>query len=176
MGRRALQKPPADLVLQPYLLTAEDLPKPWDDVALFERQAPLEVEIGSGKGKLTKHLLELGNDVTGIDVDFRAIKSGHIENGELPVFVANGDSLPFAQEVFDVVLSFDVFEHIPDSDRHLDEVLKHLLGDLEVCNDAILQRPDRRDVSRRTTQHTFGVNTHCRDTFLIIDIIANGDH
>ena len=34
--------------------------------------------------------------------------------------------LPFADASFDVVLSFDVFEHIPDSDAHLREVSRVL--------------------------------------------------
>ena len=37
-----------------------------------------------------------------------------------------GDDLPFADQSFDTVLSFDVFEHIPDSDKHLREVRRVL--------------------------------------------------
>lgn len=39
---------------------------------------------------------------------------------------AEGDRLPFDDASFDLVLSFDVFEHIPDSDRHLAEVRRVL--------------------------------------------------
>ena len=38
---------------------------------------------------------------------------------------ADGATLPFGQ-CFDVVMSFDVLEHIPDSDRHLQEVRRVL--------------------------------------------------
>jgi SAM-dependent methyltransferase len=38
----------------------------------------------------------------------------------------DGPLLPFADASFDVVLSFDVFEHIPDSDAHLREVSRVL--------------------------------------------------
>ena len=35
----------------------------------------------------------------------------------------------------------------------VDEVAQHLLADLEVGDDAVLQRPDGLDVSRRATDH-----------------------
>src|SRR5690606_13340069 len=37
--------------------------------------------------------------------------------------------------------------------RLLDKVLEHLLGDVEVGDDAVLQRPDRGDVPRRAPEH-----------------------
>lgn len=50
MGRRALRKIDPSLDLSAHLLSFDDLPRPWDAAALFGRQAPLEVEVGSGKG------------------------------------------------------------------------------------------------------------------------------
>ena len=50
MGRRALPRIPETLDYASQLRTFEQLPEPWDDVALFGRAAPLEVELGSGKG------------------------------------------------------------------------------------------------------------------------------
>ena len=50
MGRRALRKIDPNLDLSRHLLTLEQLPRPWDAAAIFGRTAPLEVEIGSGKG------------------------------------------------------------------------------------------------------------------------------
>ena len=35
----------------------------------------------------------------------------------------------------------------------LDEVAEHLLGDVEVGDDAVLERPDRRDRARRAAEH-----------------------
>ena len=50
MGRRALRKinPAVDLARN--LKTPDELPRPWAPEALFGRSAPVEVEIGSGKG------------------------------------------------------------------------------------------------------------------------------
>jgi tRNA (guanine-N7-)-methyltransferase len=50
MGRRALRKIDPQLDLSQYLKTVDDLPQPLDSAELFGREAPLEVEIGSGKG------------------------------------------------------------------------------------------------------------------------------
>lgn len=50
MGRRALRKIDPSLDLSGHLKTFDQLPCPWDTGALFGRAAPLEVEVGSGKG------------------------------------------------------------------------------------------------------------------------------
>ena len=50
MGRRALKPIARDLDLSSWLLTFDDLPLPWSTAELFGRAAPLEVEVGSGKG------------------------------------------------------------------------------------------------------------------------------
>jgi tRNA (guanine-N7-)-methyltransferase len=50
MARRALRKIDPALDLSRHLKTYEELPRPWTATALFAREAPLEVEVGSGKG------------------------------------------------------------------------------------------------------------------------------
>jgi tRNA (guanine-N7-)-methyltransferase len=50
MGRRALRKLDPQLDLSRHLKSWDELPRPWDSVALFARAAPLEIEVGSGKG------------------------------------------------------------------------------------------------------------------------------
>ncbi len=50
MGRRAVRKIDPKLDLSQHLATFDLLPDPWDPVALFGRRAPLEVEVGTGKG------------------------------------------------------------------------------------------------------------------------------
>ena len=50
MGRRALRKLDPSLDLTKHLKTFDQLPRPWDTSSLFGRQAPLQVEVGSGKG------------------------------------------------------------------------------------------------------------------------------
>ena len=50
MPRRALRKLDPSLDLSRHLLLPDDVPRPWSAESLFGRKAPLEVEIGSGKG------------------------------------------------------------------------------------------------------------------------------
>jgi tRNA (guanine-N7-)-methyltransferase len=50
MGRRALRRIDPSLDLSGYLATFDQLPRPWKAEAVFGRNAPLEVEVGSGKG------------------------------------------------------------------------------------------------------------------------------
>lgn len=50
MPRRALRKIDPALDLSRYFFTFENLPQPWNAAAIFGRTAPLEVEVGSGKG------------------------------------------------------------------------------------------------------------------------------
>lgn len=45
-----MRKVDPKLDLTRYLKTIDDLPRPWDQLALFGSVAPLEVEVGSGKG------------------------------------------------------------------------------------------------------------------------------
>ncbi len=50
MGRRALRKLDPALDLSGHFLAFDALPRPWDAGAIFDREAPLEVEAGCGKG------------------------------------------------------------------------------------------------------------------------------
>jgi tRNA (guanine-N7-)-methyltransferase len=50
MARRALRKIDSSIDLSGHLKLVEQLPRPWDAAALFGRAAPLEVEVGTGKG------------------------------------------------------------------------------------------------------------------------------
>jgi SAM-dependent methyltransferase len=97
-------------------------------VGILEKSSSI-LEIGCGKGMLLNILQELGYTVTGIDLDSDAIRQCREAYPKLTVQVASGDSIPFPAESFDVVLSFDVFEHIPDSDRHLREVMRVIKPD-----------------------------------------------
>ena len=84
------------------------------------------LEIGSGRGALLRQLLEEGHRVEGIEINQDRIDESRQLFGVLPITKVDGPLLPFEDASFDVVLSFDVFEHIPDSDAHLREVSRVL--------------------------------------------------
>lgn len=50
MGRRALRKVDSTIDLSRHLFAWDALPDPWDAAHLFGRRAPVEIEVGSGKG------------------------------------------------------------------------------------------------------------------------------
>jgi SAM-dependent methyltransferase len=84
------------------------------------------LEIGSGKGRLLDLLRRQGHDACGVEVNESMIQESRRLYGDLPIQKVGGYQLPFADAAFDTVISFDVFEHIPDSDAHLREVSRVL--------------------------------------------------
>lgn len=84
------------------------------------------LEIGSGTGALLRHLLRQGVPARGVEISAERIADGRRLYGELPIDKVDGVALPFPDGSFDTVLSFDVFEHIRDSDAHLREVRRVL--------------------------------------------------
>ena len=84
------------------------------------------LEIGCGKGRMIKHLLDAGHDVRGCEVNRRMLDEGRRLYGPLPIDPVDGTALPYSTATFDILISFDVFEHIPDSDAHLIEVRRVL--------------------------------------------------
>jgi SAM-dependent methyltransferase len=84
------------------------------------------LEIGTGTGSLLHALLERGCRAQGVERSEALMAESRRWFGSLPIQKVDGVALPFPDEWFDVVVSLDVFEHIPDSDGHLDEVRRVL--------------------------------------------------
>jgi SAM-dependent methyltransferase len=80
------------------------------------------LEIGTGTGVMLHALLERGMCARGVEINPALIAESRKWFGELPVLPVSGVELPFPDASFDLVVSFDVFEHIRDSDAHLREV------------------------------------------------------
>ena len=84
------------------------------------------LEIGCGKGAILSRLQAAGHKCRGIDIDPAALADCRAAHPDLDVDLASGDALPFEAGSFDLVLSFDVFEHMRASDRHVEEVRRVL--------------------------------------------------
>jgi ubiquinone/menaquinone biosynthesis C-methylase UbiE len=84
------------------------------------------LEIGCGAGSLNNHFCNKGFDIIGIDISQVALEKAKQLYGNLSLYQMSGDKLEFPDDSFDIVLSFDVFEHIPNIDKHLDEVYRVL--------------------------------------------------
>ncbi len=70
MARRAVRTISKELDLTGVLKMPGELPKPWDSELLFGRVAPLELEIGSGKGLFIKNAAQKfsEHDFLGIEI------------------------------------------------------------------------------------------------------------
>jgi SAM-dependent methyltransferase len=84
------------------------------------------LEIGSGTGALLHELRSRGCRAQGVELRQAFIDQATSWYGNIPITPVTDLKLPFADASFDVVMSFDVFEHIPDSDGHLREVTRVL--------------------------------------------------
>jgi SAM-dependent methyltransferase len=93
------------------------------------RGGPRVLEIGSGRGTLLARLRARGVDAIGIEPNAGLAIDAVRRDPPLPVARMSGDRLGFPDATFDLVLSFDVFEHIADSDAHLTEVRRVLRAD-----------------------------------------------
>jgi tRNA (guanine-N7-)-methyltransferase len=103
MGRRALRKLSPSIDLTGHLRTFEQLPRPWDAAALFGREAPLEIEVGSGKGLFLRAAAGARPEVDflGIEVarKYAAFAAaGAAKSGLRNVVVVEGDALRIFQE------------------------------------------------------------------------------
>ena len=119
MGRRALRKVDPTLDLSRHLKTWDDLPQPWNHARLFEREAPLEIEVGSGKG------LFLQSAATGMpEHNFLGVEIAHkyarfaaarLARHAIPnAVVLDGDALRLFAELLPDEALFAVHVYFPD--------------------------------------------------------------
>ncbi|MDY6933952.1 MAG: class I SAM-dependent methyltransferase [Spirochaetota bacterium] len=97
----------------------------------------LDVACGTGYG--VEHLAKLGTKITiGADISIESVLYANEKFGskEGKSFVcADGISLPFADETFDIVISFETLEHIRQYNRFLIECRRVLREDgLFICS------------------------------------------
>ncbi len=84
------------------------------------------LEIGCGIGTVVAELVRQGYDAMGTDISQVAIEYGRAKYGNIRLDVQPAEELPYADGTFDIVLSFDLFEHIAHIDRHVGEVRRVL--------------------------------------------------
>ncbi len=84
------------------------------------------LEIGCGIGTVVHELAKQGYDVRGTDISHVAIEYGRAKYGGIQLEVQPAEGLAFDDASFDVVLSFDLFEHIARVDLHVSEVCRVL--------------------------------------------------
>lgn len=119
MGRRALRKIDPALDYAPWLKTLEALPVPWDSNAIFPTAAPLEVELGSGKGLFLASAAQanpahnyLGIELAKKYAHFAAARLGRMD---LPnARMVNGDGLRVFREILPAASLAAIHVYFPD--------------------------------------------------------------
>jgi 2-polyprenyl-6-hydroxyphenyl methylase/3-demethylubiquinone-9 3-methyltransferase len=100
------------------------------DVLKVDPRGKTALEVGSGGGYLSEGIARLGFEMTGIDPSERSVSAAaaHARAGGLPIhyFRAEGESLPFEDAAFDIVLCGDVLEHVRDLPKVISEASRVL--------------------------------------------------
>ena len=119
MGRRALRKPDPSLDLSWHLRTVDSLPGECTSETLFDNQAPLEIEVGSGKGLFmatasAEHPERnfLGIEVAGKYARFAAAKLAREKRAT--AIMAHGDALKVFRELVPRASLAAVHVYFPD--------------------------------------------------------------
>jgi ubiquinone/menaquinone biosynthesis C-methylase UbiE len=109
----------------------EDASSPWYQL-VRERIGPVRelrvLELACGRGGFVRELARAGAQVTGCDFSMAALLVGQSKlrpmNGTATAALVQGDaqSLPFASKSFDMVVSCETIEHVPDVRRALREM------------------------------------------------------
>lgn len=84
------------------------------------------LEIGCGTGLLTKTFVEIGSDVTGIDISSEMVKIALSKPELQTATIRQGDikSIPFEDQTFDLVIGNAVLEYVDDPQRALHETMR----------------------------------------------------
>ncbi len=86
------------------------------------------LEVGCGEGYGTSLLSQNGVNIIGLDVDKNTIEHGSNKYGsENCIFrVYDGVNIPYENDTFDTVISFQVIEHIQDDINYVSEIYRVL--------------------------------------------------
>ena len=79
---------------------------------------------GCGVGAYLEHLAPAARLAVGLDIELERARDAHQKTD--PVLCAAGESLPFADDTFDFVLSHEVLEHVQDDRSAICEIIRSL--------------------------------------------------
>ncbi len=82
------------------------------------------LDVGCGEGFGSNLLSEYAKSVTGCDVSAKAVSSSESRFGNKVAnfLVCDGTKLPFSESRFDVVVAFEVIEHVKNSQELLNQI------------------------------------------------------
>jgi len=119
MARPALRKIDPSLDLSRHLRTVEQVPVPWDGLALFARPAPLEIEVGSGKGMFMVSASEERPEHNFLGCELarnyaRLAAARLVRAGRANAVMLQGDALRLFREVLPGACAAAVHVYFPD--------------------------------------------------------------
>jgi tRNA (guanine-N7-)-methyltransferase len=119
MGRRALRKIDPAIDLTGHLREFDQLPRPCDAQALFGRPAPLEVEVGSGKGLFLRGAAAARPEAAFLGVEvarkYAQFAAAGLAKAGLPnALVVHGDALRVFRELIAADSLAAVHVYFPD--------------------------------------------------------------
>jgi tRNA (guanine-N7-)-methyltransferase len=119
MGRRAVPAVDESVDLDRHLKTLDQLPAPWSQEALFSRTAPIEVEVGSGKGLFLQNAALSRPDINflGIEVahKYARFTAARLRRRELTnAVIVSGDGLKLFHDLLPDACLDAVHVYFPD--------------------------------------------------------------
>ena len=86
------------------------------------------LEIGCGAGRNLRAFAHYRPDLTlqGVDISRQALAEARAAGGPIRYALGDAGALPYADGTFDIVVLFDVLEHVPDVDRAVAEIARVL--------------------------------------------------
>jgi len=119
MARPKLRKIDPSLDLSRHLIAEAALPRPWDAAAVFGRVAPLEVEVGPGKGLFLRNAAAAHPEVDYLGIEiarrYAQFAAAQLAKRGLPnAVVVCGDAVRVFQEVLPDAVAAAVHIYFPD--------------------------------------------------------------
>lgn len=87
------------------------------------------LEVGCSSGYFTRCLTSKAKEVYGIDVNGEHINIAKMKYPNVNFLVSDAGNLPFVDEMFDVVVMLEVFEHVEDKEKAIREIHRVLKSD-----------------------------------------------
>ena len=84
------------------------------------------LEVGCGKGTLSDYIHTMGRSIVSLDIDGLELAKAKQTYPHLKLIQGDAQNLPFSDNSFDILISIENFEHLPDVDQHLFEVKRVL--------------------------------------------------
>jgi ubiquinone/menaquinone biosynthesis C-methylase UbiE len=111
-------------------LGEDDSNSPWHQMVkqhLGDIKGLKVLEIGCGRGGFSRYLLECGADLVAADFSDAAVALTNrllLNQPNFEAVVADIQNLPFSDNAFDVVISLETLEHVPEPDKGLSELVR----------------------------------------------------